>query len=204
MNVFLSVVGLGFVLFASPGPINIETVRRGVHAGAWSAFSVQLGAIVADLLIGVAVFVGIVPFMEQPAVQLSLALCSAAVLLWIAWGALRATDHVTAPNATIAAARHNFVIGLLCAISNPLSALLWLTVAGVAAIRDVAAIAVGDVLLIGSGFLLGSLTWAVFIALFIGWSRHLIRPKVWRWWNALSGLAIGGYGVHMVWAALPG
>lgn len=204
MNVFLSVVGLGLAFFAAPGPINIETVRQGVNGGAWPAFSLQLGAIVAELLIGVAVFVGIVPFMEQPAVQLMLALCSAAVLLWIAWRALRDTGPVKVPHSPIAAARHSFVIGLTCALTNPLSALMWLTIAGVAAISDVAALAIGDALLIGAGYLLGALTWAVLIALFIGWSRHLIRPQVWRWWNALSGLAIGGYGVQMLWAALPG
>lgn len=93
MTAFFSIVGLGFVFFASPGPINFETVRRGVNSGPWSAFCVQIGAVLAELALGVVVLLGLAPLMQRLDVQLAFSLFSAGLLLWIAGMALRDARH---------------------------------------------------------------------------------------------------------------
>lgn len=189
-----SVFGLALAFFASPGPINIESVRRGVAGGPWPAFAVQCGAIGAELVLGVAVLFGLAPVIERPGVQLVLTLASASLLLWLAWTALRTTRHPSDPQST-SWTRHGVIVGALCAASNPLTPLMWLTVAGMVTAADQVALAPAAIAMLGIAYALGALVWAVLLAALIGWSRTLVQPHWWRWWNAVSGLILGGYGV---------
>jgi threonine/homoserine/homoserine lactone efflux protein len=67
----------GLALFAAPGPINIETLRRVVSRGFFSAFAVQISALAAELLWGGAVLAGIAPLIQAPGTQAALTLIGA-------------------------------------------------------------------------------------------------------------------------------
>lgn len=201
INLFWSVFGLGLVFFASPGPINIETVRRGVHSGPWPAFAVQVGAIIAEIALGVAVMGGIAPFIQQPSVQWVLTVLSAGVLGWIAWGALRPDRTSFAPLGQRRAAHYSMTVGVVAAASNPLGVMMWLVIAGVAPASGIALLQPVHVVIIGVGYLLGALTWAVLITVIVGWSRRFVQPRVWRWWNIGSGVLLGGFALHLVCVA---
>lgn len=202
MMAFFSIFALGLVFFASPGPINIETVRRGVNSGPWPAFFVQLGAVLAELVVGVAVLFGLAPLMQRADIHLGFTLLSAGVLLWIAWVALRDARQPVSVQLQVAASRHSLVVGMVCAASSPLSAMMWLSIAGIATAHGVAMTSVWTIGFVGLGYFLGALTWAVLISAFIGWSRAVVKPRFWRYWNAVSGVILGGYGVHLLWQTL--
>ncbi len=73
--------------------------------------------------------------------------------------------------------------------------------AGVATASGIVDLQSAHVVIIGAGYLLGALTWAVLIALFVGWSRHFVQPHVWRWWNVGSGVLLGTFALRLVWTA---
>jgi chemosensory pili system protein ChpE len=196
---FWSIFGLALAFFAAPGPINVETVRRGLHGGARSAFAVQLGALLAELLVGIAVLAGVAPVITRPAVQLGLTLISGSLLLWTAWSALRAARAQSESASQPVTTRRSFLLGLGWAATNPFTPLIWLTIIGIVTSAGGGAIDPPTIALLGAGYVLGALSWAVAVVTLIGWSRTLLQPRFWRAWNALSGLAIGGYGVHLLW-----
>lgn len=129
MNMFWSVFGLGLTFFASPGPINIETVRHGVRDGYRAALAVQIGATCAELVLAVAVLLGIAPFMQHSTVQFMLAMVGAAFLLWTAWRAVHEASPTTMLSPQRRTAHHSALMGAGYAISNPLGIFIWLTVA---------------------------------------------------------------------------
>lgn len=199
MSAFLSIVGLGFIFFASPGPINFETVRRGVNNGPWSAFCVQIGAVLAELALGGVVLLGLAPLMRRLDVQLAFSLLSAGVLLWIAGVALRDAGRARAGPSQSRASRNSLFVGMVYAASSPFTPMLWLSIAGVAAAHGVAMTNPFNISLVGCGYLVGALAWAVLVAAIVGWGRAVVQPRVWRYWNAASGIIVGAYGVHLLW-----
>lgn len=87
----------------------------------------------------------------------------------------------------------------MASISNPLSPIIWVTIAGAAATNGFAVQSPAHGFIIGLGYLLGTLTWAIAIALALCWGRRFAQPHFLRWWNAASGVLLGGYGLHLVW-----
>lgn len=204
MTVFWSVVGLGLLFSASPGPINLETLRRGLHEGPWSAFSVQVGSLIAELGLGGMMLLGLVPLIQHPGVHLTLTVLSIGVLLAIAWTALRDARRTPVPGAGTSSARRSLLLGALAAASNPLSPMVWVSIIGVAAASDYLMSGLATAVLVGLGYLLGALSWAIVFTVGIGWGRSLLAPRFWRWWNVTSGAIIGGYGIHLLWQTVQG
>ncbi len=93
----------------------------------------------------------------------------------MAWGAVRPAHQSPEPLPQRHAARRRVMVGTLVAASNPLS-VMWLAVAGVAPASGIVALQFAHPVIIGAGYLLGALTWAVFIAVFVGWSRRRVQP----------------------------
>jgi threonine/homoserine/homoserine lactone efflux protein len=93
------------------------------------------------------------------------------------------------------------LVGMIAAASNPMSVIMWLAVAGVAPASGIAELQPVHGVIISAGYLLGALTWAMLIALFVGWSRRFVQPHVWRWWNVGSGVLLGAFALRLVWTA---
>jgi threonine/homoserine/homoserine lactone efflux protein len=201
---FWSIFGIGLAFYASPGPINVETVRRGVNGGPWPAFFVQLGAIGAHLVLGVAVLLGLAPLIKRPEAQLMLHVFSASVLLWLAWAAVHDTQRALLPLPVRDSVFNSLMAGALCAASNPLTGMVWITVVDVAAAYGFTDLRISDVALITFGYLIGTLTWAVAFAACIGRGQRLLQSRAWRWWNVASGAALAAYAVYSLWQTIQG
>lgn len=172
-----------------------------MNGGAWPAFFVQLGAILTALALGAAVLVGVAPLLKRPGVQLALHLFGAGVLLWLAWSALRDARRLHIPLAAQGRAHHSLIVGAICAVSNPLTVMVWFAVGGVATGHGFTELHARTAI-IGLGYLMGTLTWAVLFAACIGWGRRWFQSRVWRWWNLASGLLFTTAGLHLLWQTL--
>jgi threonine/homoserine/homoserine lactone efflux protein len=53
-----------------------------------------------------------------------------------------------------------------------------------------------------AGFFTGAVLWCIGIAGIIRWGRRWVRPSLFRWINALCGLALGYFGARVLWIAL--
>jgi hypothetical protein len=50
-----------------------------------------------------------------------------------------------------------------------------------------------------AGFISGAAVWCVGAAAAIGWGRRFIGPSLVRWIGAFSGLALGYFGLRLLW-----
>ena len=51
-------------------------------------------------------------------------------------------------------------------------------------------------------FTAGALTWGLGMAALVSWGRRFATPRVFRAIDALCGLALGVFGVRLLWATL--
>src|SRR3990172_9398120 len=119
---------------APPGPVALETVRRGLRGGFGAALSVQLGSIIGDLAWCLLALVGLAPLVQVPWVRLPLAVAGVALLVYLGLTGLR--DSWRAPAST-ALPRHGteeqrgaFRSGVAISMANPMAIGYWLSVGG--------------------------------------------------------------------------
>ena len=82
MNILLSYFLLGISLSAPIGPINAAQIDRGIKSGFMHSWTVGLGAMMADVLYILAVYMGVVQFLEIPIVKTFLWLFGFFVLIY--------------------------------------------------------------------------------------------------------------------------
>src|SRR5688572_3629348 len=115
MNLLLGII-LGVAYIVPPGPVNIETVRRGITGGVRAALAIQLGALLGDLAYAALALAGVGLFLEHKGVQLLLGVVCVGALVMLGWSALRsfwsASDLGAYPAAGLAPAPHMTQRGL--------------------------------------------------------------------------------------------
>src|SRR5512138_656777 len=95
MNAALAIM-LGLAYVASPGPVNIETLRRGLVGGFRVALALQLGSLIGDLFWAMLVLAGVRLLLTHAAAQTVLSIAGAALLLYLGCSALRSWRAIVA------------------------------------------------------------------------------------------------------------
>ena len=94
-------VFMGIVYKASPGPVNIETLRRGTSDGSSAALAVQLGSLVGHLVYAPLAIGGISIITNTPFVRIVLSSLSVLLLLYLGFSAIRGRHALTQNPATV-------------------------------------------------------------------------------------------------------
>jgi homoserine/homoserine lactone efflux protein len=199
MEVVLGMV-IAIAYSISPGPVNIETVRRGWTSGVQGALLFQLGALLGDLAYAILALAGIGLFVAQAGAQILLGIAGASLLLYLGGSSLRQSWRgagiLTAP-ARPTTKRCDFSTGIVIAIANPYAMLFWLSINGT--ILQSTHYYAATFL---SGFFLGGLLTALVIALLAGRSGSLITPRVFRLASCSFGLILVGFGLTLGYATV--
>ena len=179
---------LGAAYVLPPGPVTIETVRRGMRGGTPAAVAVQLGAVGGDLCYAALMAGGLSALLGHAALQRWLGLIGAALLVALGLATLRDRglgELHPAPSGAVTGARHELAqhlgAGLALGLANPFSVAFWLAVGGTA-LQDPASL---------GGFLAGALLSALLTALAAGQLHH---PR----WRGVVGWIGVGCGVALV------
>lgn len=196
----LSGLLLGAAYVLPPGPVLIETVRRGLRGGTPAALAVQLGAVAGDLCYAALMLGGVGALLHEGSFQKWLGLAGALVLVGLGLSTLRDRSLATlasfdSPTGfTNEASAAHLGAGLALGLFNPFALAFWLAVGGSSLGQPVAL----------AGFVIGCILASLLTALAAG---QLHRPH-WRGFARLiaagCGLALVALGVQLGLVALAG
>lgn len=193
---------LGIVFCAPPGMVAAESIRRGVAHGFWPALRVQLGSLIGDGTWAAIAMIGAAFLVQNALARWVLGLIGASLLLYLAWNALRDAWAGTLPNTTADSARSDFVTGALLSLSNPYAVAFWLGV-GTSTITQVAPTPQPvHFVVFFAAFMTGALLWCFFFAGLVAGGRRLLSPGFFRVVNLVCAVALGYFGVTLLWATL--
>ena len=94
--------------------------------------------------------------------------------------------------------RGHFVSGALLSLSNPFAIAFWLGVGGAMAARGVIDPEPSHFVVFFAGFMAVAVLWAVSLSSLIAWARRFVHPRLFRWINLLSGVALGYFGLRLL------
>lgn len=192
-------IGLGLAYTAAPGAVNTEAIRRGVTHGARSALLVETGSLIGDVLWAGLALAGVSLLAQYFTVQIILGIAGGFFLLRLAW--LAFSEAIAQPKTVehTGSSRGDFTTGIVFGLANPLGLAFWSGLGGSVLATGATGLQFG---LFFGGFFIGAVLWCLFISLTIRWGRRWIRPVLFRWINILCGLALGYFGLRLLWTTL--
>lgn len=199
-TLIITAVGLGVAYAAAPGAVNTEAIRRGVTHGARSTLLVEAGSLIGDSVWAILALTGVTVFAHYLAVQIVLGIAGGFFLLRMAWLALHEALHKrSATGTSITSTRGDFTTGVVFGLANPVGLAFW---SGLGSSIIASGIVGSDFAFFFAGFFLGAVLWSIGITACIRWGRRWIRPAFFTWINLLCGLALGFFGVRLLWSTV--
>jgi chemosensory pili system protein ChpE len=200
---------LGLAYVASPGPVNIETLRRGLAGGVRPALALQVGSLVGDLLWAALALAGVGLVLTHALAQTILGVAGAALLLVFGWSALQGRAAIAAitsepasggrpPQLAPMDTRRTLWTGAAIATANPLAPIFWVSVMG-----SLGGSTQHPLAFLG-GFAVGELVVGGGIALLVGLWHTRLTPRLLRVATSGCGLALIGYGLMVGYTAVRG
>jgi chemosensory pili system protein ChpE len=190
---------------APPGPVAMETIRRGLRGGFGPALQVQLGSILGDMTWCALALLGLAPLVQVPWVRLVLSVAGVGVLVYLGGVGLR--DAFKGMPAAVAAsdqpaqARHGaFRSGVAISMANPTAVGYWLSVGGALVAAGVAGTTAQQTTVFVAGFVAGTVAWAFLTAFVVRWGRVLMTPRVFRLVNLGCSAALLVFGLSLALA----
>jgi threonine/homoserine/homoserine lactone efflux protein len=193
-------IGLGIAYAAAPGAVNTEAIRRGVTHGARSTFLVETGSLIGDSLWALLALTGITLLAQHLAIQMILGIAGGFFLLRMGWLAFHeAFMHHEGAKATTTTSRGDFATGAIFGLANPVGLAFWSGLGSSVAASGIVGI---QFALFFGGFFVGAVLWCIIIACIMRWGRRWIQPQFFRWINVLCGLALGYFGIRVLWTTI--
>lgn len=165
MSVLIAAFLLGLVFNAAPGAIFAETVRRGATGGFRPALAVQIGSLVGDATWAILGLLGVGLLLQIDILKWPVGLAGAAYLLWLSWDSWKAASvafHVQQTEHE--QARSALRSGVFLSVTNPQNLAYWAALGSALGALGVAAPSASDYLMFFTGFMIASISWAVFCA----------------------------------------
>ncbi|QUL53248.1 LysE family transporter [Paenibacillus tritici] len=198
INIFLSYMVLGLSLSAPIGPINAAQLDKGLRGGFMHAWVVGLGAIAADVIYMLLVYLGMIHLLDAPFVKAFLWLFGFFVLVYTGVESIKHSGELSAADmrGSEASLSKSFTAGFLMSLFNPLSILFWLGIYGSILAKAVNDYPMQQLLVYSGAIVLGILLWDVTMAAASSIFRRFLTTRVLRAVSVCSGLSLVGFGFY--------
>ncbi|GGM24003.1 amino acid transporter [Paraliobacillus quinghaiensis] len=205
MGIFLSYLVLGLSLAAPIGPINAAQINHGIKNGFFHSWLIGLGSIVGEFLFIIAIFFGVVHFLEMPIMKTFLWSFGAFVLFYTAVENIINIPKITNTNAAdrhTDSLRKTFFSGFLLTITNPLSILFWLGIYGSILANTIHHYDLSHVVLYGGAVLLGLMLWDITMATISSGFRKILTPTLLKGISLVSAISLFGFAGYFGYQAI--
>jgi L-lysine exporter family protein LysE/ArgO len=205
VGLVLSGMGVGVVLAAPIGPINVEIIRRGLLQGSRAGWLVGLGALTADTIFATLIVSGLTQVADRPLLRIPLYAAGALMLAYIGVMSIR---QATRGPITLAGQPQGhsraYVTGFLMAALNPMGIVYWLSIGSALVAEAVSNVGqAGSPVLVG-GVFLGIFCWVSTLAILVHFGRRFVNERVMRWITGITGVMLIGFGVWFAAQAVQG
>ncbi|WLD94651.1 LysE family transporter [Alkalihalobacillus sp. AL-G] len=203
MSVFFSYIFLGLSLAAPLGPINAAQIDQGIKNGFFHSWVIGLGSIVAELFFIMAVFFGVVHFLEIPFMKSFLWLFGTFVLIYTGVESIVSSQKIEVNDSReTSSLKRTFTTGFLISITNPLSILFWLGIYGSVLANTITRYDQIHLVLYGGAILIGLMLWDITMACVSSGFRKILTVRMLKGISVLSGLCMFGFAFYFAFQAL--
>ncbi|NRF90837.1 LysE family transporter [Paenibacillus frigoriresistens] len=197
MYTILSFFLLGLSLSAPIGPINAAMLDKGIKQGFLHAWVVGIGAMIADALLMILIYFGLVHFLTTPFMKTFLWLFGCFILLYSGIESLIGARKIKGEGyRNVEKLTKSVFSGFIMAITSPLSILFWLGIYGSVLAETIAEFDRNHVLLYTGAMFSGICLWDAFMASLASTFRRFLTSRSIIVISIASGLSLIVFGLH--------
>ena len=202
LMIALTGIALGIAYCAVPGAVNTECIRRGLSGGFRPAFLIQSGALFGDMVWATLGLTGAAVILRFDPLVILLGLIGAGFLFALARNAFRSA-WAPAPTSAAGLTQRGrpLLVGATFSLANPAGLAFWSGIGG-GMLSTLGDPSTGGIVLLLTAFFVGSLLWCVALSVVVSWGRRIASPRLFRWVDALSGVALSYFAVRLLVSTL--
>ena len=199
---FFSAFGLSLALWAVPGAVTTEALRRGLTRRWWSVSFILLGTLAGDALWASVSSLCAALMARNTLAHGLLGALETIVLLSLAWGSLKAGWSKGQAEARETSIHGDVATGALLSLLSPYTITFWLGVNGMAFVANGSSVHALGMGVFFTGFLLAAVVWGLFLSSVVLVGRRFVGQGFFRWMNIGCGLVLGYFGLSVLGSLL--
>lgn len=198
MNSILTYILLGVSLAAPIGPVNAAQLDTGIKNGFFHAWIFGIGALTADILYMIMVYLGIGQFIDSPYIKVFLWSFGCFVLTYTGIESIFTLNKLKLNFSSIQRIRlrQALVSGFLLSLLNPLTILFWLGIYGSVLAQTSATFNTSSLLIFSFAIIIGIILWDTFMAFLSSGARKVLSTKFLVIISLISSLSMIAFGIY--------
>lgn len=181
LTVFISSFLIALSGAMMPGPLLTTTISESSQRGFVAGPLIITGHAILELILVIAILLGLGSFLQQPSVFIVTAFLGAAILLHMAFGMFHSLPALSLSWRAESGRRNNPVVsGFLMSAANPYWIIWWATI-GLGYILYSWQFGLRGVMAFLAGHLTADLAWYSFISAAVAGGRHYLTDRLYRW-----------------------
>jgi threonine/homoserine/homoserine lactone efflux protein len=180
----LTIFASSFVIALSgalmPGPLLTTIISESSQRGFIAGPLLIAGHAILELVLVIALLLGLAPLFQQPVVFVFTALIGSVILLWMAFGMFRSLPSLRLSwRGDPERRRHPMVSGILTSVANPYWIIWWATI-GLGYILYSWRFGFWGIAFFFVGHILADLVWYTLVASAVAGGRHFLTDRLYR------------------------
>ena len=200
LSLFFVYVLAGLAIAMPVGVITIEMTKRGLQQGFMHGWAVGLGGMTIDLLLIIALYVGLAPILAIPYIQTPMWLIGAGFLMFLGYDSIKHSEQGIA--AVGEKSKSAFLVsyrnGLIVALS-PGNLIFWISVFGAVLADSYDAAEPTSFLIVGTGILTGILLHDIGLLTIVSLTRRVMSRTMIKWVSIIAGIILIGFAGYFLY-----
>lgn len=200
MDIYLKFVLVGLSIALPVGAITVEMTKQGLKNGFFHGWAVGIGGMTIDVLLILALYLGLAQILSLPYVQMPLWIIGAGFLFLLAYDSIKNADQ----DITLAGEKVNksigktFRNGLLVAVS-PGNLVFWVSVFGAVLADSYSSSESSSFIIAALGILTGILLHDLGLLAIISMTRKVMNKQMIKWTSIVAGILLFGFGCYFLY-----
>lgn len=194
MALLFTYILLGFSIALPVGTITVEMTKQGLKNGFMHGWIVGLGGMTVDLLLIIALYLGLASILSLPIIQVIMWLVGALFLCYVGYDSIKNADHdiTLAGEKKTKSLSSSYKNGLLVAVS-PGNLVFWVSVFGTVLADSFDQSNKGSFLIVGLGIMLGILIHDLGLMTIVATTRKAMNRTAIKWVTICAGVVLIGF-----------
>lgn len=200
MSTYFAYVMIGLAIAMPVGAMTVEMTKQGLKNGFLHGWAVGIGGMTIDVLLIVALYLGLAKFLALPYIQMPLWIIGAIFLFMLAYDSIKNADN----DITLAGEKvqksffSTYRNGLLVAVS-PGNLVFWISVFGAVLADSYAVNGATQFIVVALGILSGILLHDIGLLALVSLTRKVMNRNMIKWTSIMAGILLFGFACYFLY-----
>ena len=200
MSMYFAYVMVGLAIAMPVGAITVEMTKQGLKNGFIHGWAVGIGGMTIDVLLIMALYLGLAKFLALPYIQMPLWIIGAVFLFMLAYDSIKNADK----DITLVGEKVNksffstYRNGLLVAVS-PGNLVFWISVFGAVLADSYVVDSANQFIIVALGILTGILLHDIGLLTIVSLTRKVMNRNMIKWTSIVAGILLLGFACYFIY-----